>query len=228
MMSDRYCILLRHGDYHQLADTPSAHQPFGLTSLGLQQAAESANAIREMVDTQGWTLHHEVHASSLLRAWQTASVAMEGLSECDRIVTSDLLTERCVGSAANLTREQIVAAVAQDPRLEPLPDDWKSNSHFRLPFVGAESLLDSGRRVADYLTRTMDQIDRAGHAVLVFAHGASLRHAAHVLGVLPFDRIAQLSMYHATPVALSVSSDGVWRHAAGQWKNRHKQLEPLD
>ncbi|EMI47435.1 histidine phosphatase family protein [Rhodopirellula sp. SWK7] len=227
-MSERICILVRHGDYHQLADTPSAHQPFGLTALGRQQAAEASIAIRQLIDTHGWSLHTDVHSSSLLRAWETASLASERLPECKRVVTTNRLTERCVGSGANLTRQQITEAVAADPRLEPLPDDWKSNSHFRLPFIGAESLMESGARVAGYLTETMKHINEPGQAVLVFGHGASLRHAAHHLGVLPFDQIAKLSMFHARPVALSVSSTGVWRHVAGEWKNRLFESKQLD
>ena len=37
--------LIRHGDYRQLPDTPSAHQPFPLTDLGEHQAREAAAAL---------------------------------------------------------------------------------------------------------------------------------------------------------------------------------------
>jgi 2,3-bisphosphoglycerate-dependent phosphoglycerate mutase len=40
-MADRICILLRHGDYHQLADTPNAHQPYGLNHRGRDQAGQA-------------------------------------------------------------------------------------------------------------------------------------------------------------------------------------------
>jgi len=227
-MVERICILLRHGDYHQLVDTPSAHQPFGLNHRGREQAGEAVGRIMQMIDRQGWTLHTEVHSSSLLRAWETAQIVVDGLAACQRIVETDRLTERCVGSGANLNLTQIADALLQDPRRDPLPSGWKSDSHFRLPFVGAESLMESGQRVASYLTETMTGVVESNQAVLFFGHGASLRHAAHHLGILPFERIAELSMYHALPVALSVSSDGRWRHVAGEWKNRLVESKQMD
>ena len=36
--------LLRHAEYRQLPDTPSAHQPFPLTDKGRQQAKQAHQA----------------------------------------------------------------------------------------------------------------------------------------------------------------------------------------
>ncbi|QDT04010.1 2,3-bisphosphoglycerate-dependent phosphoglycerate mutase [Rubripirellula lacrimiformis] len=227
-MVDRICILIRHGDYHQLADAPSAHQPFRLTDLGRRQAMDAAERVRQMADQHGWSLAAEIHSSSLLRAWETAQIAMQGLPDCQRIVETDRLAERCVGNVANLNKSEIAIAVDQDPRLDPLPPNWKSDSHFRLPFLGAESLMESGRRVADYLSETMARVVTPGEAILFFGHGASLRHAAHLLGVLSFERISKLSMHHAVPIAFSVSSDGLWQQVAGDWKHRSTQSQRMD
>ncbi|SMP64124.1 2,3-bisphosphoglycerate-dependent phosphoglycerate mutase [Neorhodopirellula lusitana] len=227
-MAERICILVRHGDYHQLTNTPSAHQPFALTELGRQQATEAANRIQNLVDENGWSLNKQVHTSSLLRAWQTAQLAVAGLPACHDVVQTDRLTERCVGNGASLTRDQIEDVLAQDPRLEPLPADWKSNSHFRLPFIGAESLLESGERVASYVNETMEAIGQPGQAVLFFGHGASLRHGAHHLGAIPLQRVGELSMHHARPVALAQSADGTWLQVAGHFKNRLVKTSQLD
>ena len=225
---DRICIVLRHGDYHQLADTPSAHQPFELNSQGRQQAIDSVDRIEQMVARHGWSLHPIAHSSSLRRAWETAKTVVDNLECCTDLIQTDRLTERCVGNGANLTQSQIADAIAGDPRYAPLPADWKSDSRYRLPFIGAESLMESGERVAGYLTETMNSFCESNQAILFFGHGASIRHAAHHLGVLDFGRLAGLSMHHAEPVAFGVSLDGRWRHVDGDWKNRILASKRMD
>jgi 2,3-bisphosphoglycerate-dependent phosphoglycerate mutase len=230
-MGDRIAILLRHGDYRQLPDTPSAHQPFPLNDRGRQQAEEAIGLITEMIRQHGWRLGPDVHSSTLLRAWQTAKTVSDGLGHVDQIIQTDELAERGLGNGANLSRKQLEEIVANDPRYDELPQDWKRDSHFRLPLIGAESLMTAGRRVADYLSGIMGLLpseDDADSAVLFVGHGGSFRHAAYHLGVLPFDDIAKLSMYHAMPVALAMSASGHWRHVAGRWKVRDRRELELD
>lgn len=220
-------ILMRHGDYHQLADTPSAHQPFPLTDKGRRQAIEAAAVLRQILAQGGWQLAEEVDASQQLRAWQTARLVCDELADewpGLRLRSCDALAERGLGSAANLSLAQIAQAVASDPRCGELPGDWKSNSHFRLPLPGAESLMEAGERVARHLEARMAALAaEAGHghmAKLFVGHGAAFRHAAHLLGVLDFDDIARLSMFHAGPVIFERAADGRWRHIGGRWKVR--------
>jgi 2,3-bisphosphoglycerate-dependent phosphoglycerate mutase len=59
-------------------------------------------------------------------------------------------------------------------------------------------------------------------------HGAAFRHAAHLLDVLEFDRIAAVSMWHARPVYFERFPDGTWRHLAGEWKLRRHGGGGLD
>ena len=44
-MARIFAVLIRHGGYQQLADTPSGHQLFPLTGEGFAQAAELAPLI---------------------------------------------------------------------------------------------------------------------------------------------------------------------------------------
>jgi 2,3-bisphosphoglycerate-dependent phosphoglycerate mutase len=113
------------------------------------------------------------------------------------------LAERGVGSAANLSMQQITDIVQQDPRYANLPKGWKSDSHFCLPFQGAESLLDAGRRVANLLTVEMQalyQQSQRNQIKIFVGHGAAFRHAAYHLGLLQYEQIAQLSMFHCQPI----------------------------
>ena len=117
----------------------------------------------------------------------------------------DALAERGLGSAANLTIAAIEAVIREDPRFEEPPADWKSNSRFRLPLQGAESLLQAGERVAAHITRQMQVLARQTRPdtlKLFVGHGAAFRHAAYHMGIRTFEQIAQLSMYHAQPVFL--------------------------
>ena len=236
--------LLRHGDYHQLPDTPSAHQPFPLTPLGREQAGNAGEEIAAMLDAQGWRLAPAIDSSNLLRAWQTADLlheAFRGGVPAVSVQGYDALAERGLGSAANLTATQIEAIIAEDPRFAPLPMNWKADSHYRLPLQGAESLMEAGERVAAHLSVQMQALadssrsdqspggtQRSGLLKLFVGHGAAFRHAAHRLGVLAFDDIAKLSMHHARPVYLEYLPGQGFRHIAGEWKVRGRHSHYRD
>ena len=219
--------LIRHGDYLQLPDTPSAHQPFPLIASGQAQAIEAANELRHQLENNTWNISSAVDSSRLLRAWQTAQIITDSLTDIfpqvPQITDYDDLAERGLGSAANLSIKQIEQIVSDDPRFDELPAGWKSCSDFRLPLQGAESLLDAGERVAGHLNRQMRSLARMSDAdtlKLFVGHGAAFRHAAYHLGILEYEQIAKLSMYHARPVYIEYVSDDEWRHIGGEWKIR--------
>ena len=138
-------------------------------------------------------------------------------------VEFDELAERGLGSAANLTTGQIEDIISEDPRYTSLPPDWKSRSHFCLPLQGAESLMQAGERVAKHIEARMQELSYASSVntmKLFVGHGAAFRHAAHYLGVMEFDQIARLSMYHAQPILLEYLADEGWKHIDGEWKVR--------
>ncbi|MCK5698061.1 MAG: phosphoglycerate mutase family protein [Gammaproteobacteria bacterium] len=234
-MARMIAALIRHGDYHQLADTPSAWQPFPLNKAGEKHAQSAAQMISDKITQECWQLHSSCHSSQLLRAWQTADIICQQLNKIDtnelHINSFSALAERSVGSAANLNLTQIEAVIKSDPRYELLPKNWKSDSYFCLPLQGAESLMDSGKRVSHHIKQTMLE---CRHSVnqptvkLFVGHGAAFRHAAYQLGLLKFEQIAQLSMYHGTPIFIELLEDGSWLHIAGQWKVRGKKTQYRD
>lgn len=222
-MSSKYLAFIRHGDYHQIKDAPSAYQPFGLTETGFDQADEGAEILQSLMDKHGFTVDPVIHSSSLLRSWQTAETYRQNLDGIKRITTFDALAERGVGAVANLDIQTIEKILEDDPRYEVPPKNWKSNSYYRLPFIGAESLMEAGQRVAKHVRETVKNMAAPeGKKVLKLCvgHGAAIRHAAYHLGVLKFEEIAKLSMYHATPVIFEVTKDDKWKHVAGKWKVR--------
>ena len=225
-MARLIAALVRHGDYHQLDDTPSAHQPFPLNALGERQAAEAAGELRELIDRHDWELVSVIDSSRMLRAWQTAGIFAGRLAAARDdelcIESHDELAERSVGCAANLSIGQIETVLREDPRVADPPDNWKADSRYRLPLQGAESLLEAGQRVAAHLSRAMATLpggDRDCLKIFV-GHGAAFRHAAYHMGVLAFDELGRLSMFHCRPVLIEFLPGGRWRHIGGDWKVR--------
>ncbi len=234
-MARLIAALIRHGDYAQLPDTPSAHQPFPLNAAGEQHAREAAAMLRDACVRYGWRPEPCIDSSRMLRAWQTARIIADELADllpAGFTVTSfDALAERCVGAAANLSVAQIKDIMHLDPRFTDLPEGWKSDSYYRLPLQGAESLAEAGERVAAHLRQRTAGLAAAPDTAclkLFVGHGAAMRHAAWHLGVLGFDQLARLSMYHGRPVFIECLPDGSWHHAGGDWKIRSQELMDLD
>ncbi|WP_068118313.1 histidine phosphatase family protein [Tropicimonas marinistellae] len=233
-MSPRYAALVRHGAYHQRAGAPSALQPFPLTDEGEEQARACGDELAAHIARDGLDLDPVVHCSCQLRAWQTATLACETLGRhglrIAEIRQSPALAERGLGSAANLTLAEIEAVLAADPRFAPPPPGWKSDNYYRLPLQGAESMEDAGKRVAAYLRQTIGRPspNENPRLTLYFGHGAAFRHAAHQLGVLTLDAVADLSMFHARPLHLCYMADGTWSHYGGDWKQRARGRTGLD
>jgi len=227
---------IRHGDYQQLADTPSAHQPYPLNENGVSQSSNAADQLYRYITDSGLDLSPVIDSSHLLRAWQTAQIISDRLKQQGhgepKLECFDVLAERGVGSCvANLTLSQIEAVIDQDPRLAAPPSNWKTNSQYSLPFHGAESLLAAGQRVARHITQRMEQLTHSctTDSLKVFVgHGAAFRHAAYHLGILDFENIAKLSMFHAQPIYIEYLPDNGWLHIAGEWKVRNDPAKSMD
>jgi len=219
-MSGHIAALVRHGDYHQLADVPSAQQPFALTDEGRTQAQKGAKELIEIITAHSWSMYPDIDSSNMLRAWQTAQIFAQ-VCGAKSVTSFDSLAERGLGCAANLTLAQIESILHDDPRYPPPPLDWKADSHYRLPLQGAESLIEAGRRVADHVEQRMAALANGEVGVFV-GHGAAFRYAAFHLGALELERVAALSMHHGRPLLLESGANGRWRHVAGDWKLRAK------
>ena len=219
--------LVRHADYQQQANTPSAWQLWPLSDLGWQQVQAGARMLTSLSQALALPIAPVMHCSTLLRAWQTAQGLTQALGLPRAPVASDALTERCVGAAANLSLDNIARAIALDPRHPNLPKNWKSDPNFRLPVPGAESLADAGQRVATHL-HAIAEAQRDFHGIIVIVgHGAALRHSAVSLGVFERSTAMRLSMHHAQPVLLQWQQDR-WQHIAGEWKQRVEQHRDVD
>ncbi|SBT18558.1 2,3-bisphosphoglycerate-dependent phosphoglycerate mutase [Marinomonas gallaica] len=228
----KVCALIRHGAYHQLKNTPSAMQPFALTLEGEHEVRRQARLFGEWLSESGYTLDSVVDASSLLRAWQTAHIYVEELGQffnnTPQVVCHSELCERSVGAVANLPLEEIERILELDPRFNVAPKGWKSDSHYCLPFDGAESLLQAGQRVANHIMAWQtDETEKSSNRSikLIVGHGASIRHASFHLNVIKFCDIKRLSMHYGHPVVLDFVGDKVTQ-LFGDWKQRQTHDVP--
>jgi 2,3-bisphosphoglycerate-dependent phosphoglycerate mutase len=221
----RIAAFVRHGDFDRPENTASAHSPRGLSPLGRRQAEAAATPIAALCREHGLTIDGRIEASQLLRAWETANLlatALAPLTDRTHHVTEhDELLERSLGSAANLTLDEISELLARDPRLDPLPEGWRRMPEFRLPLPGAESLMQAGARAAARVVESMDSIpddDPTDVARLFVAHSGCLRHAAVVLGAIDVRQVAGLSMDFLGCVLLEKTASGDWVHLAGSFE----------
>lgn len=220
---------IRHGQYQQLPDTPSARQPYPLTDAGVQGVRTQARHFADWLSETGYQLEAKVHCSTSLRAWQTAEIYREELSDFFAGESScnsfSCLCERSVGTVANLSVREIERIVALDPRLPPLPDGWKSISDFRLPFDGAETHMEAGARVSEHL-KALPIFEANNRIQLMVGHGASIRHASYHLSVINLSDIKCLSMFYGQPVVFEKRNTG-WIQLFGNWKRRQTP-DPTD
>ncbi|MBR9890770.1 histidine phosphatase family protein [bacterium] len=230
LMPESYHAIIRHGAYHQREGAPSARQPYALTDEGLAQARACGDELVAMIAQHGLQLAPVIHCSHQLRAWQTAAEIADRLRahghEITEIHETGALAERGLGSAANLTVAEIEAVLRDDPRHEAPPAGWKSDSDYRLPLEGAESLMMAGARVAGHLRDSAGA--GAGRLTIHVGHGASFRHAAHHLGLLEKEDLAKLSMFHARALLLCYRGHDSWSRFAGAWKVRTPKEDPID
>jgi len=219
--------LIRHGEYQQPTGIPSAHLPYPLTVSGKNQAREAAKILAAVSKTEHWKINPVIDSSQLQRAWQTAAIIADEVERHEKtsmnVESYDQLAERCLGSAANLTVNEIEAIIEKDPRYQPLPSGWKSDSYFKLPFQGAESLMQAGEHVMQHVTQKTESLlqNMSTDTLKIFVgHGAAFRHAAVHLGILSTDQAVSLSMYHCHPVFFERVNKNKWQHIAGEWKIR--------
>ncbi len=225
----RVAAFVRHGHFDRPEGTASAHSLYPLSAEGRGQAERAAGPVLEMCQDLALEMDARIEASQLLRAWETANLLGQALTErmAERtgqrfhVIQRDELIERGLGSAANMTFERIHELLAADPRLGALPDGWRRMPEFRLPVQGAESLMQAGARVAARVATSMDSIPDEDPRDLVrifVAHSGCLRHAMVVLGALDVRTVPGLSMDFAQTIMVEKLPNGDWVHVGGQFR----------
>lgn len=218
--------LIRHGAYHQPAGVPSALLPHPLTEEGFEQAKAGAFELKSLLDEQGLQLNKEFFSSSALRAYQTALTIKETLNLKEDLISNDALCERSVGAMANLTVSEIEEVLKKDPRFDLPAPGWKSTPDYKLPYPGAESLLEAGLRVANFI-KEKAKSNREDSCTVFVGHGASIRFACYHLGLWSIETAKAHSMYYGRPILLKLEENKLTT-LAGTWKIRDMSRAPKD
>jgi 2,3-bisphosphoglycerate-dependent phosphoglycerate mutase len=218
--------LIRHGAYHQPEGVPSALLPHPLTEEGHDQAKAGARELKQLLEENKLSAHSTLYSSTSLRAYQTGTLIREFLELSGDLETTDGLCERSVGPMANLTVSEIEEVLRKDPRYEVPKPGWKSTPNFKLPYPGAESLLEAGKRVADTILEKTSQTNTKNCTIFV-GHGASFRFACYHLGLWSVEEAQAHSMFYGRPVLLRLEN-GTLKNVGGSWKVRDKSQAPKD
>jgi 2,3-bisphosphoglycerate-dependent phosphoglycerate mutase len=167
-------VLLRHGESIWNAEKRFTGQTdIELTDLGRAEARRAGYSLRQ----QNLRLD-AVFSSDLTRAFETASLALEGSSPLNdhlrnkagswQIVTSEALRERDYGELTGHKKEDVIKAYGADQvKL------WRRSYDIRPP--NGESLADVLARVAPYFDQHIAPLVQSGKRVLIGGHEHSLR-----------------------------------------------------
>ena len=212
-------ILLRHGQSEWNATNQfTGWHDCDLTDLGKTEARSGA-----LLLTAADIAPDVVHTSLQVRAIHTANLALEALGRSWIPVRRDWrLNERHYGDLTGLdkaaTREKYGAEQLQAWRrgyaTPPPPitaeNPFNPNDDIRYADINpplAECLADVVDRILPYWDEAIAPDLRAGHVVLVAAHGNSLRAMCKFLDGISDDDIADLNIPTGTPLVYDLDDD---------------------
>jgi 2,3-bisphosphoglycerate-dependent phosphoglycerate mutase len=208
-------VLLRHGDSEwNSRNLFTGWVDVDLSARGEEQARHSGRRLRE-----AGLLPTRVHTSVLTRAIRTASIALDAVDRSWAPVSRHWrLNERCYGALQGLDRRAVRDRYGDEqfrlwrrsfdvapPPLEP-GSAWDATTDPRYAAVPrdllprTESLADVGARLLPYWYETIVPELRAGHTVLVTAHGNSLRALVAHLDGLSADEVMDLNIPTGMPL----------------------------
>jgi 2,3-bisphosphoglycerate-dependent phosphoglycerate mutase len=208
-------VLLRHGQSEWNAKNLfTGWVDVGLTEVGIAEA-ERGGHLLQAADA----LPDVVHTSVQRRAIRTAELA---LAACDRqwipVRRSWRLNERHYGALQGKDKKQTLAEFGEEQFMRwrrsydtpppPLPDDDEFSQVGDPRYAGlppellprAECLKDVLERMLPYWYDAIVPDLQAGHAVLVTAHGNSLRALVKHLDGISDDEIAGLNIPTGIPL----------------------------
>jgi 2,3-bisphosphoglycerate-dependent phosphoglycerate mutase len=192
-------ILLRHGQSQWNLENRFT----GWVDVPLSERGETeARAAGEKLAGRRFGV---VFTSVLKRAIDTARLALATAGHPDvRIVRDQALNERMYGDLQGLNKAEAAARWGDEQIRQ-----WRRSYDVRPP--GGESLADTAARVLPYWEQVILPELRAGHDVLIAAHGNSLRALVMHLDGLSRDEVLQLEIPTGAPLLYEMRADGTVR-----------------
>lgn len=189
-------VLLRHGESQwNLENRFTGWVDVPLSPRGIQEAKDAGETLRSFKFDRAFT-------SVLARANETLRLVLEAIGQTGIPTERDkALNERMYGELQGLNKEETAKKYG-----EQQVKIWRRSYDVRPP--GGESLKDTAERVLPYYERTIKPYLLKGEAVLVAAHGNSLRALVMELEQLSREQVLELNIPTGAPLLYELDKTG--------------------
>jgi 2,3-bisphosphoglycerate-dependent phosphoglycerate mutase len=196
-MSDRLLVLVRHGESEwNKKNLFTGWRDVGLTEKGVAEASAAGRRLK----AQGFTFT-VAFTSALVRAQHSLKLMLDELGQTKIPVIKDqALNERDYGELAGLNKDDARAKWGEDQ-----VHVWRRSYAVAPP--GGESLKDTAARVLPYYIGDILPRVLRGDAVIVAAHGNSLRALVMVLERLSPKEIVAREIATGVPLVYRLNAD---------------------
>jgi 2,3-bisphosphoglycerate-dependent phosphoglycerate mutase len=189
-------ILLRHGESQwNLENRFTGWVDVPLSPRGIQEAKDAGEKLRSFKFDRAFT-------SVLTRAIETLRLVLEAIGQTGIPIEKDkALNERMYGELQGLNKDETAKKYG-----EQQVKIWRRSYDVRPP--GGESLKDTAERVLPYYEQTIKPYLLKGEAVLVAAHGNSLRALIMELEQLSREQVLELNVPTGAPLLYELDKTG--------------------
>lgn len=195
---DQVLVLVRHGEseWNKLNLFTGWRDP-DLTEIGVAEARKAGRRLKEQ------HLHFDVaFTSGLTRAQRTLTLILEELGQTDlETIQNQALNERDYGELSGLNKDDARARWGEEQ-----VHTWRRS--YDIPPPGGESLKNTAERVLPYYHAEIEPRLKAGHKVLVAAHGNSLRALIMHLDKMTPDEVLNLNLGTGEPYVYRLDAEG--------------------
>jgi len=199
-------VLIRHGQSQwNLENRFTGWVDIPLTEVGREEARLGAQLIRHMTFDRAFT-------SVLVRAQETLDIVLKELGQTRLPVERDqALNERHYGALQGLNKAEMAKKYGEEQvhiwrrsyDVAPPKDKTQWN-----PDGVSESLKDTAARTLPYFNTKILPLVKAGHTILVVAHGNSLRAIVMDLDRLTKEQVLELNIATGPPIIYEIDKDG--------------------
>ncbi len=202
-----YLVLLRHGQSQwNLENRFTGFHDIDLSELGRSEAADAGKRLKQL-----GVKFDVVYTSTLMRAGNTAKIALENAGQADlisKIIRHDDLRERDYGDLTGLNKDETRAKYGEEQ-----VHIWRRSYDVAPP--GGECLQDVvENRVRPYFEANIKKQLEDGKNILVAAHGNSLRALLIILGAETPETINKAEMETGVPVVFEMEKGKILKRYA--------------
>lgn len=193
-------VLVRHGQsLWNLENRFTGWVDVDLSEQGIKEAEEAGVRI-----TSGDFNFKKAHCSRLIRAKKTLKIIMEALGTELPVWEDSALNERHYGELQGKNKDECREEFGADQ-----VHIWRRS--YDVPPPGGECLSDTAKRTLPYFREYILKDVKAGHNILVSAHGNSLRSIIMEIEQLSPEEILKVEIGTGVPYIYEIDSTGAMK-----------------